>query len=120
MVFAEGERFREADVAHQRIHVLPFVHACNGGVVDERHGGMQFVEVGADIRSPSDRFAVTGDKQLGAEVAHRVQRAEKALHGARLVAAQGAEVGHGHEYRAEQVAGKNGALLWQPHRERIR
>ena len=87
---ADLELRRQLDLAHERMHVLARIHAGDGRIVHVGNRRMHLVEIGPDFRSAADRLPVTGDEHLGAELAHLIERAEIALHGARLVAAHGA------------------------------
>ena len=67
----------------------------------------------------TDRLTVPGDEDLGIEADHAVDGMEVRDRAADLVAPDGVEVRDVAEQRTGEVPGEHGAILGQPHHERV-
>jgi len=74
MKLPDAKILGQADLAHQRVHILARNHARNGCIIHMGYCGVEFVEVGTNLVSAADGISMARDQQVRTEFADRIER----------------------------------------------
>ena len=111
VALADVEFGRQRDLPHQRVDIRAGVHARDGPVVDVRERVAQPGQLGVDASGAGDRLEMSGDQNLGPQLANALDRGDRGQCVAVAVAAHRDQVRDVAEDRSERIAAQADLLL---------